>query len=294
MRRLIEFFLNQKVLVNLLFLLLMVIGAVTLLDLPIERYPDVNMGKVMITTFLPGASPADVEALVTREIAESLDDLEEVEFIKSTSYRGRSSLIVKFVDDTDYDELYKELRLKVLGSMPDLPPGIEPPFFRKVDVSYWLPVVTGNLLGNRDNHSLTLMAEEMKLFLKRIDGVKNVEITGEFVREFHIFIDPVRLETLGLTFEDVATALKGVNLSLPAGDYENRDGEFVVVVDELFRNRADIAATIIRRDGDGAFVTLGEVMSDAHLAYRDPLYISAVNGRDIERIAISQMSITHN
>ena len=280
MRRFIEFFLNQKVLVNLLFLLLMVVGSVALLELPVERYPNVNMGKVMITTFLPGASPQDVEALVTREIEDSLDDLEEVEFIKSTSYRGRSSLIVKFIDDTDYDELYKELRLKVLGAMPNLPPGIEPPLFKKVDVSYWLPVVTVNLVGNRDNHTLSLMAEEMKLFLKRIAGVKNVEITGEFVREFHLFIDPLRLEILGLTYEDVAAALKGANLSLPAGDYENEAGEFVVVVDELFRSRADIAATIIRRDGDGAFVTVGEVMSAAGLAYRDPLYLSSVNGRE--------------
>ncbi len=279
MRRFIEFFLNQKVLVNLLFLLLMVVGGVALLELPVERYPNVNMGKVMITTFFPGASPRDVEALVTREIEDSLDDLEEVEFIKSTSYRGRSSLIVKFVDDTDYDELYKELRLKVLGAMSNLPPGIEPPLFKKVDVSYWLPVVTVNLVGNRDNHSLTLMAEEMKLFLKRVDGVKNVEITGEFVREFHIFLDPVRLEIIGLTYEDVATALQDANLSLPAGDYENEAGEFVVVVDELFRSRAAIASTIIRRDGDGAFVTLGEVMSEARFAYRDPPYLSAVNGR---------------
>ncbi len=279
MRKFIEFFINQKVLVNLLFLMLMVVGFISLLELPVERYPNVNMGKVMITTFLPGASPKDVEALVTREIEDSLDDLEEVEFIKSISYRGRSSVIVKFVDDTDYDELYKDLRLKVLGSMSNLPLEVEPPVFKKVDVSYWLPVVTVNLVGDRENYSLTLMAEEMKLFLKRIAGVENVEIIGEFVREFHIFIDPVRLEILGLTYEDVATALKGTNLSLPAGDYENEAGEFVVVVDELFRSRADIAATIIRRDGDGAFVTVGEVMSEAHFAYRDPLYISAVNGR---------------
>ncbi|MBN2809079.1 MAG: efflux RND transporter permease subunit [Deltaproteobacteria bacterium] len=280
MRGFIEFFLKQKVLVNLLFLLLMVIGGMALLGLPVERYPNVNMGKVMITTFFPGASPDDVEALVTREIEDALDDLEEVEFIKSTSYRGRSAMIVKFVDDTDYDELYKELRLKVLGALPNLPPGIEPPLFKKLDVNNWLPVVTVNLVGDRDNHSLTLMAEEMKLFLKRIAGVENVEIAGDFVREFHIFIDPVRLENLGLTYEDVATALKGANLSLPAGDYENADGEFVVVVDELFRSRADIAATIIRRDGDGAYVTLGEVISDARLDYREPLYLSSVNGRE--------------
>ncbi len=280
MRKFIEFFLQQKVLVNLLFLLLMVVGAVALLELPVERYPNVNMGKMMITTFLPGAAPADVEALVTREIEKSLDDLEDVEFIKSTSYRGRSSMVVKFIDGADFTELFKELRLKVLGALPNLPPGIEPPEFQEVDVNFWLPVVTVNLVGDRSNRTLTLIAEELKLLLKRIKGVENVRITGELVREFHIFIDPDRLEILGLTFEDVAQAIKGTNLSIPAGDYKNRDGEFVVVVDELYRSRDDIEKTVIRLDGDGAPVTIGEVMSGAKIAYRDPLYLSAVNGQD--------------
>ena len=280
MRKFIEFFLTQKVLVNLLFLLLMVVGAVALLELPIERYPNVNMGKMMITTFLPGASPTDVEALVTREIEKSLDDLEDVEFIKSTSYRGRSSIMVKFVDGADFEELFKELRLKVLGSLPNLPTGVEPPEFQEVDVNYWLPVVTVNLVGDRSNRTLTLIAEELKLLLKRVKGVENVRITGELVREFHISVDPDRLEILGLTFEDVANAIKGTNLSIPAGDYKNRDGEFVVVVDELYRSRTDIEKTVIRLDGDGAPVTIGEVMSRAEIAYRDPLYLSAVNGKD--------------
>ena len=280
MRRFIEFFLSQKVLINLLFLLLMVVGVVALLELPDERYPNVSMGKVMVTTFLPGAAPTDIEALVTREIEKSLDDLEEVEFIKSTSYRGRSSIMVKFVDGVDFTELYKELRLKVLGIMPNLPRGIEPPEFQEVDVNYWLPVVTVNLVGDRSNRTLTLMAEELKLLIKRIKGVENVRLTGELVREFHIFIDPVRLEILGLTFEDVATAIKETNLSIPAGDYENENGEFVVVVDELFRSRADIEKTIIRLDGDGAPVSIGDVMSGAEITYRDPLYLSAVNGQE--------------
>ncbi|MBN2705867.1 MAG: efflux RND transporter permease subunit [Deltaproteobacteria bacterium] len=279
MSALINFFLKQKVLVNLLFLLLMVIGAVALLELPVERYPNVNMGKVMITTFLPGASPGDVEALVTRELEDALDDLEEVEFIKSTSYRGRSSLIVKFVDDTDYEELYKELRLRILGALPDLPAGIEPPQFQEVDISYWLPVVTVNLVGRRDNRALSLMAEEMKLLLKRVPGVESVTLTGELRREYHIFIDPVRLEELGLTFDEVAAALQAANLSLPAGDYENQAGEFLIEVDELFRGPEDVAATVLRRDADGSLVTVGDIMTRAASAYRDPLYLSSVNGR---------------
>ena len=81
MQRLVAFTLKQKVFMNLLFVLLMVIGAFTLLRMPVERYPNIEFGKMYITTFLPGASPEDVEILITKEIEEALDDMEEVEFV---------------------------------------------------------------------------------------------------------------------------------------------------------------------------------------------------------------------
>ena len=60
---------------------------------------------------------------------------EYVEFVQATSYRDRSVVIVKFLDDKDYDKLFTELRLKVLGQMNELPQGIDPPSFTKIDVS---------------------------------------------------------------------------------------------------------------------------------------------------------------
>ncbi|MCK5486286.1 MAG: efflux RND transporter permease subunit, partial [Desulfobacterales bacterium] len=121
MKPFFRYVLRQAVLVNLLFVLAMAVGLFSLFDLPVERYPDVQMGKVQINTVLPGASPEEVESLITDEIEEALDDLESVEFIRSTSYRERSMIMVKFIDDTDYDRLYEELRLKVLSIMNELP-----------------------------------------------------------------------------------------------------------------------------------------------------------------------------
>ena len=272
--------LRQSVLVNLLFVLSMAVGFFALFDLPIERYPNVHMGKVQITTIFPSASPEEVEALVTREIEEALDNLESVEFIQSTSYRERSVIIVKFIDDTDYKRLYDELRLKVLSIMNELPEGVDPPQFTEIEVNYWLPAVTVNLVGNRSNRTLSLMAEEMKLHLRQIPGVKEVELSGEYTREFHVALNPRLLDKYGVTFDEVARALIASNISVPAGDYTSEVGEFVIVVDERYRSRQQVADTIIRRDGDGSFVKVSDVMHDAHMSYRDPYVITSVNGKD--------------
>ncbi len=280
MKPFFRYVLKQSVLVNLLFVLSMALGLFSLFDLPVERYPNVHMGKVVIATIFPGASPAEVEALVTHEIEEALDDLESVEFIQSTSYRERSVVTVKFIDDTDYEKLFDELRLKVLSIMNELPEEVDPPVFSEIDVNEWLPAVAVNLIGNRSNRSLSLMAEEMKLHLRQIPGVKEVELNGEYTREFHVNLNPHLLNKYGVTFDEVARALMESNVSVPAGDYTNGTGEFVILVDERYRSRKQVADTIIRRDRDGSFVKVGDVMHDAHMAYRDPYVITSVNGKD--------------
>jgi len=280
MKPFFRYVLKQSVLVNLLFVLSMAVGLFSLFDLPIERYPNVHMGKVEITTLFPGASPEEVEALVTHEIEEALDDLESVEFIQSTSYRERSSITVKFIDDTDYATLFDELRLKVLSIMNELPEGVDPPVFTEINVDQWLPAVAVNLIGDRSNRSLVLMAEEMKLHLRQIPGVKEVELNGEYAREYHVNLNPHLLDKYGVTFDEVATALMESNISVPAGDYTNGTGEFVIVVDERYRSRRQVADTIIRRDNDGSFVKVGQVMHDAHMFNRDPYVITSVNGKD--------------
>lgn len=280
--------LAQRVLTNLLFVIGLVVGLFALMNLPVERYPNVQMGKVMITTVYPGASPRDIEALVTTKIEDALDDLKYVEFVQSTSYRDRSVVVVKFIDDTDYDMLFTELRLKVLGQMNELPRGIDPPKFTMIDVNEWLPVVTVNLVGERSNRALALMADEMKLELRRIPGVQEVEVQGEYTRELHVELSPTLMATYGVTIDDVAQALEGANISVPAGNFENHSGEFIVLVDEKFRTRSDVARAVIRRDGDGAFLTVGQVAEDIRPDYREPSVISSVNGRDAVQINLKK------
>lgn len=290
MESIIRFSLQQKVFFNVLFVILIVSGSLALLSLPAERYPNVNLGEVIIMTYFPGASPDEVETLVTRKIEEVLETVEDIEWISATSYRERSRIRLKFIDDSDYSALYNEVRFKILNMLEELPQDIDPPLIVDVKVSDWLPVIVANLVGKHENRALTLMAEELKTPLQLISGVQEVNISGEYVREFHVHLDPNKLKALGVSFDEVTAALRSANVSIPAGDFSNDSGEYLVKVDEKFRSREQVVSTIIRRDADGSFVRVGDVISRAKLSYRDPVVISSVNGKNSLGLQIKKAS----
>ena len=280
MRTLIRFTLGQTVLFNLVFVLLILAGVFSMLDLPVERYPQINFGKVAISTFYPGATPRDVEALVTRKIEDGLSGLKDVEFVRSTSSREYSQILVKFRDDVDYDARYDELRFRVLSMLDELPDSVDPPRFTQIETGDWLPVLAINLAGARSNRALALMAEELKVPLESIEGIQEVRLEGEHQREFHVYLDPPRMSALGVSFEQVAKSLQSTNVSIPAGNYSDDSGEFMVKVDELFRDRAQVMDTVVRSDRDGSFVRVSDLASDARIDYRDPSVLTSVNGLD--------------
>ncbi len=280
MQRIISFTLAQRVLFNLLFVLMMAIGVFVMFKSPVERYPNIDFGKAYINTYYPGASPRDVETLITREIEDSIENLENLDFIKSTSYRERSSILVKFIDDTDYKRSYDEMRLKVQAVIDKLPPEADPPRFTYIDVNFWQATISISLYGDRDNRALSLMADELKTALRQLKGVKEVRLQGEHTREFHIQLDQLLMSRFGVTFDQTATALANANILIPAGDYTTESGEFIIKVDERFRHRQEVLDTIVRRDSDSSFVRVADLIAAAGLTNRDPFSLSSVNGQD--------------
>lgn len=288
MQRFVNFTLQQKVVFNLLFVLLMVIGAFTLLRMPVERYPNIQFGKMYILTYLPGASPEDIETLITREIEEALEDLDEVEYIRSSSYRERSNIVIKFEDDSDYEKRFDDVRLKVLSIVDDLPQRAEPPVFNFLDVNDWFPTISVNVAGRHSNTTLTQVAETLEIPLAQIDGVREVRISGDFDREFHLILSHEKLRGRGMSFAEVAKALRATQGAFPAGHTETPIDEFVVRVDEQFTGRDDLLGAIIRSDGDGSFVRLEDVIEEGYFSFRDPFVMTSVNGEDCVTLQIQK------
>jgi HAE1 family hydrophobic/amphiphilic exporter-1 len=278
MRRVVAFSLKQRVFYNLMFVVLMVVGFIALFALPAERYPNFGFGEVIISTLYPGASPVEVESLVTRKIEEAVEQVDDVEWISAASFSGRSHLRLKFVDDSDYDALFNEVRFEVQNILGELPEGVDPPQLLNAKVQDWQPVLNLSLSGDHGNRALALMADEIKVRLLKIPGVQQVDVSGERTQEFHVYLDPVKLRLFGVSFDEVAAALGSANRTIPAGKYTNRNGEFLVKMDERFRSLVQVQETVVRRDADGSLLQVKDLASRIGLDYRDPIVIASVNG----------------
>ena len=219
MKSVVRYSLKQVVFINVIFVLLMVAGAFCLYMMPVENMPPVDMGKVFVSTVYHGASADDVEKLVTKKIEEAIDGLENVEFVNSRSYRNYSSIQVKFIDDSDYRDLYDELRFRVLNIKKELPPEVDDPAFYYIDTQLWMPVITVDIVGDIPNRSLKLLAEELKADILNVDGVREVNFSGEYTREFHVSLDPAKLRKFGLTFDHVSRAIYSANTKIPTGRF---------------------------------------------------------------------------
>ena len=288
MKSFVRFTLTQTVFINVVFVILSVAGVFSLLKTPVENMPPVEMGKVFIVTVYYGASAEDVENLVTNEIEEALDGLENVEYIQSFSRRNSSSIEVKFLDDTDYETQYDELRFRVLNIQKQLPQGADDPTFIYVDTKMWIPVIVVNLMGDLSNRTLTLLGEELKSNLIKIDGVQEVTLSGEYDKEFHITLDPSKLRDLGVSFSEAAEAIRSFNTKIPTGRFRKGNRTIMLDTGHVLDTQREVLDVVVRRDGDGNFIHIRDLVITSGVRHRDPDTINSVNAQSTLKLLVQK------
>jgi HAE1 family hydrophobic/amphiphilic exporter-1 len=291
MKSVVKFSLRQKVFINVVFVILVVAGAYAIFTTPLENYPVVDMGNVIIHTVYFGAPAEDVEQLVTTKIEEALDGLENVEWIQSHSYRNFSSLKVKFIDDSDYETLYDDLRFRVLNIKKELPAEVDDPRFIYVDTNVWLPVIIVNIAGDLPQRSLKLYAEELRIRLLSISKVRDALIEGEYKPEFHVSADPDKLRRYGVTFLQLTDAIASANTKIPTGRFRQADSEYMLDSGRRLQTQQEVLNIVVRRDGDGNFIRVRDLVTSARLSHRDPGLIASVNGINSIRLVVTKEEI---
>ncbi len=280
MRSVVRFSLGQAVFLNLVFVVLTVAGAFCLLTTPVENMPAVDIGKVFVRTLYYGASAEDVESLVSAKIEDAIDGMENIEYVQSRSRRNYSSVEVKFIDDSDYKGLFDELRLRIQNIQRSLPAEADEPEYIYIDTQVWMPVVVVNLAADIPNHSLKLMSDELKRTLINIPGVKEVVLNGEHKKEFHVSLDPALLRSHGITFDQAARAVEAASVKIPTGRFSTGNTEYMLDAGRRLSSQMEVLEIIVRRDGDGNFIRVGDLVTSARLSHRDPDFITSVNSKD--------------
>lgn len=289
MKRFIELIIAKRVVVNVAFIILVIAGVFAFLKSPVQNMPPVDIGKVFIYTVYYGASPEDVESLVTKKIEDSLDGLENVEYIQSNSMRNVSVVEVKFIDDTDYRQLYDEMRLRILNIKNDLPAEVDEPQFIYVDTEAFLPVMAVNVAGEVSNKTLEMLADELKTDLRKITGVESVDKVGEFSDEFHVALSYDKLRKYGVSFSEAAKAVELANTKIPAGVFRKNGTEYMMDAGKRFSTQESILNAIVRKDGDGSFIRVRDLTVYAGLSHRDPDTMVSVNGLSTVQLIVKKL-----
>ena len=223
-----SFFTTRSRFALVLIATIIFLGTVAIFQIPKESAPEVDVPIAVVSTVLPGASPEDVEKLVTNVLEEPLkNSLSELRNITSVSSEGVSSITVEFEASANIEQSMRDVRDEVDAAKGELPDEATDPRIIEIDFGSD-PVVTATLSADIPQELLYQIGEEVESELENIRGVSSVAVGGIEKREVSVIIDRNALVQYGLTITDVTRAIAGANIALPVGTIQVNDAEFPV------------------------------------------------------------------
>ncbi len=279
---------KRPVLTFVVFLIVIVLGVVSLSRLSIDLMPEVTYPAISVITDYGNVGPQEMEELVTRPLEEALAAVQGVEEITSSSTEGRSMVRVAFDWGTDLDVAANDIRDRVDRAMGRLPEDIERPMIRKFDLSAF-PILILGVSSRMDPLDLRqLVEDQVKYRLERTPGVAAVDIWGGLNREIHVELQGEQLKALGLSTDQILAALRNENRNIPAGLYDRGNFEILMRTQGEFTSLEEIENTVVTLR-QGTPIRIGDV---AHVvdSWEEIRRVIRIDGNPGLRISVSKQS----
>jgi len=226
--KLADISIKRPVFATVMVSVLAVFGVWGYQQLSVDMFPDVEFPIVTVTAVYPGADPETIESRVVDKLEEAISAVNGIKVLRSTSMENVGLVFVQFELERKADQAVQDVRDKVSGALKNLPTDLEPPLVERLDIGA-APVLIIALAGDMPKRDLTAVAKDVvKQRLQAINGVGNVDIIGGQEREFHVWIDPQRLDSFGLAPGDVAQALAAQNVEIPGGRLDTATHELSI------------------------------------------------------------------
>lgn len=239
---------KYRVVVLILTGMLVLGGFLAYTTLPKESQPSIEIPTIIITTVYPGASPNDIENLITQRIEKEVQGLNGIKEIRSTSTEGVSSITVEFDPSVEMDEAFQGVRDRVDLAKSELPGDAEDPIVSEINLSEF-PIMFVNLAGDYGLANLRDVAERLQDDLEGIRSVLGVDLVGGIEREVQVNVDLARLQGANLTFNDLVDAIRNENSNIPGGSIDVERQNFLVRVDGTFSSPDVIRNIVIKSPG---------------------------------------------
>jgi len=275
---------NKKI-VLFLVIIAIISGLACYHYIPKQESPDVSSPVAMITTIYPGASPSDVESLVTKKIEDKVEEIDGYDYAESYSQNSASIVIVYLNSDADKDKAWRDLRDKIKDLKPDLPEGCQ-----ESTIDTKLTETAGMILGisgeNYTYEQLGNYADNIKKQLSNVSGISRFDIKGKQDKQVKVDVDLSKINKYSISLEDVCGVLQAQNIEIPSGSLELATGKIKVHTPGNFTSLKDIENTIVGVSTENGQTLKIKDIANVHMDYdEDSNYKYTNNGESAVLLA---------
>lgn len=263
-----------------------IFGVVFTTQLQLALLPDMEAPAAIVLCYYNGASPSDMEELVTRPLESAVMSVSGVESVSSTSSDGVTQVQITYVEGTDLDIAATKLREKF--DMLSLPDGAMDPIIVNMNIGDLMPSAMVALMGEDLADIQTLAEETVIPALERVDGVAQVTIAGGVEQQIVVEVDPTRAAGYGLSNSYIAQFLSAENLLYPGGELQNGSQTLTVTTDAKFESVQDVANMILALPTGGT-VRLSEV-ANVRLENEESDTVAKMDGTNCVILQVSKQS----
>ena len=291
MQWLAEICVRRPVFAWVLVLSLTVVGLFAFGRLGVDRFPNIDIPTISVTTRLPGAAPEQIETEVTDKIEEAVNTISAIDTLSSTSSEGISQVVVSFKLEKDADIAAQEVRDRVNRVMPQLPRTVLQPTVEKLDFTA-SPVITVAVTAAKPVRDITEFADRvLRRRLESSDGVGQVVVIGGRKRQINLWLDAALLRAQQLSVNDVARALQSQNADIPGGRMD-QGGQSVTLRTRGRIETLDGFGEVVLREVNGHPVRLRDV-ARVEDGMAEPRTQASVNGAATVLLQIRKQSGTN-
>ncbi len=268
---------NQPVLANMIAITAVLMGLFAYIDMPKRHMPIATINIAVIQTFYPGASPDDVDRLVSAKIREEISDLDHIKEVTTQSVEGISTIFVEYnAEVEDFGRVMIDLAAEI-DKVKGLPATVDPPQVEQA--RFETTAIYVGVWGRADEIVMREIALDLRDELARAEGVSRAEFMAWQEREVWVELDPQQLEGHGLAPDQISQAIADENRNIPGGALRSGSAELLVRTMGEFESGQQIGELVVYRDDQGAAVRVNDLarVSDT---LEEPTRITRLNGHD--------------
>lgn len=279
---------KRPVTVIMLMLIVVLMGFVSLTDLSLDLYPEIEIPIAVVNTSYTGVGPQEVESLVTKPVEGVMGTVSGISGISSVSSEGSSLVILEFDFGTDIDVASQEIREKLDMIRDYLPEDADSPVVFKIDPNAF-PILQYSITSEKGLiEAQRLVEDKIESRLERIDGVASVDITGGYQNEVEVLLNDAKMQGYGLSNSQIASIIRAENLNLPGGSVEKGSKSLTVRTIGEYESVQDIANLPITLSS-GAVIKLSDI-ADVQLTEKTLTSINRVNGQNSIGLNVTKQS----